>query len=154
MIKRFISVCSVVIWLFGLYGCAQTGEGTTVAETEAESEDFQIYKYLSDDGTAIYMRTEDDEIQIFTSDEYCIDHENGVLFLVERNEYDYFISISQYCAVPVGECLKISRIEILSDVSIEELVSEAYGHTLSDTEENFYVDSAYVTALEEKQAGI
>lgn len=39
MIKRFISVGSVVIWLFGLYGCAQTVEGTTVAETEAESEE-------------------------------------------------------------------------------------------------------------------
>ena len=125
---------------------------------ECESEDFQIYTkyfkakgYRPDDATAIYMRTGDDEIQIFTPNEYCIDHENGVFFLVERDEYGSFSSISQYSVVLEGERLKVSRTEILSDSSIEELVSEAYAYVLSDTEEKFHVDSAYVTALEEEQ---
>ncbi len=125
---------------------------------EYESEDFQIYTkyfkakgYRPDDAAAIYMRTGDDEIQIFTSNQYCIDHENGILFLLERDEYGSFSSISQYSAIPAGDRLKVGRIEILSDSLIEELVSEAYGHVLNDTEEKFYIDSAYVTALEEKQ---
>lgn len=67
---------------------------------EYESEDFQIYTkyfkakgYRPDDDTAIYMRTGDDEILIFTSNQYCIDHENGILFLLERDEYASFSSI-------------------------------------------------------------
>ena len=34
MIKRFISVCIVVIWAFNLCGCAQTTKESIVAETE------------------------------------------------------------------------------------------------------------------------
>ena len=36
MRKRFISVCIVVILVFSICGCAQTGENTLVAETETE----------------------------------------------------------------------------------------------------------------------
>ena len=39
MIKRLISVCSVVILLFEIYGCAQTVEETSAAETETVSEE-------------------------------------------------------------------------------------------------------------------
>ena len=39
MIKRLISVCSVAILLFGIYGCAQTVEEASVAETETVSEE-------------------------------------------------------------------------------------------------------------------
>ena len=39
MIKRLISVCSVAILLFGIYGCAQTVEETSDAEAKTVSEE-------------------------------------------------------------------------------------------------------------------
>ncbi len=123
---------------------------------EYESEDFQIYtkyfedgnEYFPDAGTAVYMRTAGNEIQIFTSNEYCIDYENGVLYLVERDKYDDFISISRYCVVSIGERLEVRGSEILSLSSLEELFAELFSLTLSDTERNFWMDSVFVSALE------
>ncbi len=123
---------------------------------EYESEDFQIYtkyfedgnEYFPDAGTAVYMRTTGNEIQIFTSNEYCIDYENGVLYLVERDKHDDFISISRYCVVSIGERLEIRGSEILSLSSLEELFAELFSLTLSDTEINFWMDSVFVSTLD------
>ncbi len=47
MIKRLISVCSVVILLLGIYGCAQTVEETSAAETETVGEEEIEYDYFN-----------------------------------------------------------------------------------------------------------
>lgn len=123
---------------------------------EYDNGDLQIYtkyfeagnEYFPDAGTAVYMWTTGNEIQIFTSNEYCIDYENGVLYLVERDRHDDFISISSYCVVSIGERLEVRGSEILSLSSLEELFAELFSLTLSDTEINFWMDSVFVSTLD------
>ena len=67
MIKRFISVCIVVIWAFNLCGCAQTTKESIVAETEKiQWETEEVAPQAADLDAMAILHEIDDYIEHFT----------------------------------------------------------------------------------------
>lgn len=86
MIKRLISVCSVVILLFGIYGCAQTVEETSVAETEnvSEEESESITDAAEQEEQAADSPVPQEEVEVEEEIEY--DYFNTYLPILEEYE--------------------------------------------------------------------
>lgn len=124
--------------------------------------DFQIYsKFIYYDketfpycGTVVYMQTPTDTMQIFPAQDYCVDKENGVIYLGFSDENESFISVYRYSAWENSGDISISGAKVISTYLVEDWIADTFELALNEEPDCFLDIRLRINSLEYKQGEV
>lgn len=129
---------------------------------EYADEDFQIYSaflYYDEEkfpysGTVIYMQTSTNSMQIFSAQDYCIDENNGVIYLLLNDENDTFSSVYKYFAEDISGDISISGVRVMSTTLLWDWFADTFEFAVDETSNRISDMHLRITSLEYQEGDV